>query len=174
MKVQGNDISHKLQISKVRKKDEGLYECRVTDANYGALQEHKAQAYLKVNSNSHARRMQAFEASPMWLQDMKPRRNVSAAAPSSIQSSANQRMPSTSSPQAVAKIPKQSPQSGMETNFEPFILPLTQPSPGRWVKESSQVLCVTVFKIWSPSSVEITMRHREPAAGLHRGCHSPQ
>ncbi|XP_036183154.1 V-set and transmembrane domain-containing protein 2A isoform X4 [Myotis myotis] len=111
VKVQGNDISHKLQISKVRKKDEGLYECRVTDANYGALQEHKAQAYLKVNANSHARRMQAFEASPMWLQDMKPRKNVSAAAPSSIHSSANQRMPSTSSPQAVAKIPKQSPQS---------------------------------------------------------------
>lgn len=139
VKVQGNDISHKLQISKVRKKDEGLYECRVTDANYGALQEHKAQAYLKVNANSHARRMQAFEASPMWLQDMKPRKNVSAAAPSSIHSSANQRMPSTSSPQAVAKIPQQSPQSGMEPTFEPFILPLTQPSPGRGVKESSQV-----------------------------------
>ncbi|KAB1253759.1 V-set and transmembrane domain-containing protein 2A [Camelus dromedarius] len=102
VKVQGNDISHKLQISKVRKKDEGLYECRVTDANYGELQEHRAQAYLKVNANSHARRMQAFEASPMWLQDAKPRRNVSAAAaPSSIHSSANQRMPSTSSPQAI-------------------------------------------------------------------------
>ncbi|XP_054971935.1 V-set and transmembrane domain-containing protein 2A isoform X5 [Pan paniscus] len=112
VKVQGNDISHKLQISKVRKKDEGLYECRVTDANYGELQEHKAQAYLKVNANSHARRMQAFEASPMWLQDMKPRKNVSAAVPSSIHGSANQRTHSTSSPQAVAKIPKQSPQSG--------------------------------------------------------------
>ncbi|XP_032100076.1 V-set and transmembrane domain-containing protein 2A isoform X1 [Sapajus apella] len=127
VKVQGNDISHKLQISKVRKKDEGLYECRVTDANYGELQEHKAQAYLKVNANSHARRMQAFEASPMWLQDMKPRKNVSAAVPSSIHGSANQRTHSTSSPQAVAKIPKQSPQSGMETHFEPFILPLTNP-----------------------------------------------
>ncbi|XP_010355649.1 V-set and transmembrane domain-containing protein 2A isoform X1 [Rhinopithecus roxellana] len=111
VKVQGNDISHKLQISKVRKKDEGLYECRVTDANYGELQEHKAQAYLKVNANSHARRMQAFEASPMWLQDMKPRKNVSAAVPSSIHGSANQRTHSTSSPQAVAKMPKQSPQS---------------------------------------------------------------
>ncbi|XP_074235770.1 V-set and transmembrane domain-containing protein 2A isoform X3 [Saimiri boliviensis] len=111
VKVQGNDISHKLQISKVRKKDEGLYECRVTDANYGELQEHKAQAYLKVNANSHARRMQAFEASPMWLQDTKPRKNVSAAVPSSIHGSATQRTHSTSSPQAVAKIPKQSPQS---------------------------------------------------------------
>uniref|UniRef100_A0A8C2MI28 V-set and transmembrane domain-containing protein 2A n=1 Tax=Cricetulus griseus TaxID=10029 RepID=A0A8C2MI28_CRIGR len=129
VKVQGNDISHKLQISKVRKKDEGLYECRVTDANYGELQEHKAQAYLKVNANSHARRMQAFEASPMWLQDMKPRKNVSSVVPSSIHSSANQRTHSTSSPQAVAKIPKQSPQSGMETHFEPFILPFTNLPP---------------------------------------------
>ncbi|KAF2975471.1 hypothetical protein EK904_012257 [Melospiza melodia maxima] len=91
VKVQGNDISHKLQISKVRKKDEGLYECRVTDANYGDLQEYKAQAFLKVNANSHSRRMQAFEASPMWLQDMKPRKNISAAVPSSIHNSANQR-----------------------------------------------------------------------------------
>jgi hypothetical protein len=99
----------------------------VTDANYGELQEHKAQAYLKVNANSHARRMQAFEASPMWLQDMKPRKNISAAVPSSIHSSANQRTHSTSSPQVVAKIPKQSPQSGMETHFEPFILSHTNP-----------------------------------------------
>ncbi|XP_075862356.1 V-set and transmembrane domain-containing protein 2A isoform X3 [Microcebus murinus] len=112
VKVQGNDISHKLQISKVRKKDEGLYECRVTDANYGELQEHKAQAYLKVNANSHARRMQAFEASPMWLQDAKPRRNASAAVPSSARSAAAQRAHSTASPGAVAGTPKQSPQSG--------------------------------------------------------------
>ncbi|XP_078541892.1 LOW QUALITY PROTEIN: V-set and transmembrane domain-containing protein 2A [Lissotriton helveticus] len=112
VKVQGNDISHKLQISKVRKKDEGLYECRVTDANYGDLQEYKAQAFLKVNANIHTRRMQAFEASPMWLQDMKPRKNVSAVVPSSMNASANQRLRATSSPEAEAKIPKQSPQSG--------------------------------------------------------------
>ncbi|NXP73059.1 VTM2A protein, partial [Ramphastos sulfuratus] len=112
VKVQGNDISHKLQISKVRKKDEGLYECRVTDANYGDLQEYKAQAFLKVIANSHSRRMQAFEASPMWLQDTKPRKNISAAVPSSIHNSANQRVHATSSPEAAAKTPKQSPQSG--------------------------------------------------------------
>ncbi|XP_033026213.1 V-set and transmembrane domain-containing protein 2A isoform X4 [Lacerta agilis] len=115
VKVQGNDISHKLQISKVRKKDEGLYECRVIDANYGDLQEYKVQAYLKVNANSHTRRMQAFEASPMWLQD-KPRKNISAAIPSSIHNSASQRMRPTSSPPADAKIPKQSPQSGREAS----------------------------------------------------------
>ncbi|XP_006912143.1 V-set and transmembrane domain-containing protein 2A isoform X2 [Pteropus alecto] len=111
VKVQGNDISHKLQISKVRKKDEGLYECRVTDANYGELQEYKAQAYLRVATSSHARRMQAFEASPMWLQDTKPRKNASAAV-SGGHGSASQRARATSSPQAVARIPEQSPQSG--------------------------------------------------------------
>lgn len=156
MKVQGNDISHKLQISKVRKKDEGLYECRVTDANYGELQEHKAQAYLKVNANSHARRMQAFEASPMWLQDMKPRKNVSAAAPSSIHSSANQRMPSTSSPQAVAKIPKQSPQSGMETHFEPFISHSQNPPQDHWSSRVDRVLYDGVYR--RPSRMEIMVR----------------
>ncbi|XP_032090814.1 V-set and transmembrane domain-containing protein 2A [Thamnophis elegans] len=108
VKVQGNDISHKLQISKVRRKDEGLYECRVMDANFGELREYKAQAYLKVNANSHSRRMQAFEASPMWLQD-KPRKNISAAISNSIHNSASQR--STSNPPVDAKIPKQSPQS---------------------------------------------------------------
>ncbi|XP_054019969.1 V-set and transmembrane domain-containing protein 2A isoform X1 [Dryobates pubescens] len=111
VKVQGNDISHKLQISKVRKKDEGFYQCRVTDANYGDLQEYKAQAFLKVNANSHSRRMQAFEASPMWLQDTKPRKNISAAVPSSIHNSASQRVHATSSPEAAAKIPNKSPQS---------------------------------------------------------------
>ncbi|XP_048367280.1 uncharacterized protein LOC125441044 [Sphaerodactylus townsendi] len=116
VKVQGNDISHKLQISKVRKKDEGLYECRVTDANYGDLQEYKAQAYLKVSANSHSRRMQAFEASPMWLQD-KPRKNISAAIPSSIQNSASQRMRPTAGPPPDARIPKQSPQSGTQNPF---------------------------------------------------------
>lgn len=159
VKVQGNDISHKLQISKVRKKDEGLYECRVTDANYGELQEHKAQAYLKVNANSHARRMQAFEASPMWLQDMKPRKNASSVVPSSIHSSANQQTHSTSSPQAVAKIPKQSPQSGMETHFEPFILSLTN-LPPKGQLNSIDRLKLDGFSNRRPSSIE--MRRHEP------------
>lgn len=118
VKVQGNDISHKLQISKVRKKDEGLYECRVTDANYGELQEYKAQAYLRVAASGHARRMQAFEASPMWLQDTKPRKNASAAVPGGP-GSASQQARATSSPQAVARIPEQSPQSGMDTRLSP-------------------------------------------------------
>lgn len=146
MKVQGNDISHKLQISKVRKKDEGLYECRVTDANYGELQEYKAQAYLRVAASSHARRMQAFEASPMWLQDTKPRKNASAVVPGG-QGSANQRARATSSPQAVARIPEQSPQSGMDTPLSPSSSH-SQTLPGEPVRCSRQICaCMTGFRM---------------------------
>uniref|UniRef100_H3A6Z1 V-set and transmembrane domain-containing protein 2A n=1 Tax=Latimeria chalumnae TaxID=7897 RepID=H3A6Z1_LATCH len=109
VKVQGNDISHKLQISKVRKNDEGLYECRVTDANYGELHEYKAQAYLQVNGKGHSLWMQALEPPPLPLQDGKPRKNTSAAV--SNRAHANQRVSSTTSPQATAKILKHSPLS---------------------------------------------------------------
>ncbi|XP_041039226.1 V-set and transmembrane domain-containing protein 2A isoform X1 [Carcharodon carcharias] len=79
VKVMGSDISHKLQISKVRKDDEGLYECRVTDANNGELHEYKAQGHLYVNA-SHARALQALEAPPLPLHDGKGLRGPAAAA----------------------------------------------------------------------------------------------
>ncbi|XP_067906137.1 V-set and transmembrane domain-containing protein 2A isoform X2 [Heterodontus francisci] len=79
VKVMGSDISHKLQISKVRKDDEGLYECRVTDANNGELHEYKAQGHLYVNA-SHARALQALEAPPLPLHDGKGMRSPPAAA----------------------------------------------------------------------------------------------
>ncbi|XP_008579627.1 PREDICTED: V-set and transmembrane domain-containing protein 2A [Galeopterus variegatus] len=108
VKVQGNDISHKLQISKVRKKDEGLYECRVTDANYGELQEHKAQAYLKVNANSHARRMQALiKFSFLISNDVM----VLGISGSYHGNSFLESYYATSSPRAAAEVPRQSPHS---------------------------------------------------------------
>ncbi|XP_078056859.1 V-set and transmembrane domain-containing protein 2A [Mustelus asterias] len=83
VKVMGSDISHKLQILKVRKDDEGLYECRVTDANNGELHEYKAQGHLYVNA-SHARALQALEPPPLPLHDGKGMRSPPAAvAPSS-------------------------------------------------------------------------------------------
>ncbi|XP_066572565.1 V-set and transmembrane domain-containing protein 2A isoform X2 [Amia ocellicauda] len=113
VKVQGNDISHKLQISKVGKKDEGLYECRVTDANYGELRDYKAQAYLQVNGTTRPRNKTVKKASPLHLTDKKPRKNSSAAAADSGMSSENQRLHSTSSSQTTAsKILKHSPGSG--------------------------------------------------------------
>ncbi|KAF7642716.1 hypothetical protein LDENG_00252600 [Lucifuga dentata] len=79
VKVQGNDISHKLQISRVGKSDEGLYECRVTRANYGEIVEYKAQAWLKVNATARPRRLPppAKKSSPLHLTDKKPRKSSS-------------------------------------------------------------------------------------------------
>ncbi|XP_062925786.1 V-set and transmembrane domain-containing protein 2A isoform X1 [Mobula hypostoma] len=79
VKVMGSDISHKLQISKVRKDDEGLYECRVTDANNGELHEYKARGRLYVNT-SYARALQALEPPPLSLHDGKGLRSPPAAA----------------------------------------------------------------------------------------------
>ncbi|XP_072139147.1 V-set and transmembrane domain-containing protein 2A isoform X2 [Mobula birostris] len=79
VKVMGSDISHKLQISKVRKDDEGLYECRVTDANNGELHEYKARGRLYVNT-SYARALQALEPPPLSLHDGKGLRSPPAVA----------------------------------------------------------------------------------------------
>ncbi|XP_069757804.1 V-set and transmembrane domain-containing protein 2B [Narcine bancroftii] len=61
VRVIGNDISHKLRLSRVKKEDEGVYECRVTDFIDDETQEHKAQAILRVIARYGAE-MQAAEA----------------------------------------------------------------------------------------------------------------
>ncbi|MBN3311064.1 VTM2B protein, partial [Amia calva] len=48
VRVQGNDISHRLRLSNVKKVDEGVYECRVSGNSGDETQEHKAQATLRV------------------------------------------------------------------------------------------------------------------------------
>ncbi|XP_066539577.1 V-set and transmembrane domain-containing protein 2A [Hoplias malabaricus] len=110
VKVQGNDISHKLQISRVSKSDEGLYECRVTDANYGELKEYKAQAYLKVNATV---RRGLKKTSPLHLTDKKPRKSNSAMGQDSNGMSSDQRSQSTStSHSSQSKTVKHSAGSG--------------------------------------------------------------
>ncbi|KAK7117991.1 hypothetical protein R3I94_021737 [Phoxinus phoxinus] len=99
VKVQGNDISHKLQISRVSKNDEGLYECRVTDANYGELKEYKAQAFLKVNATVRPRNRAVKKTSPLHLTDKKPRKNSSGLGQDSSNMSSDQRSQSTSTSQ---------------------------------------------------------------------------
>lgn len=99
VKVQGNDISHKLQISRVSKNDEGLYECRVTDANYGELKEYKAQAFLKVNATVRPRGRAVKKSSPLHLTDKKPRKNSSGLGQDSSNMSSDQRSQSTSTSQ---------------------------------------------------------------------------
>ncbi|XP_061778453.1 V-set and transmembrane domain-containing protein 2A [Nerophis ophidion] len=96
VKVQGNDISHKLQISRVGKSDEGLYECRVTQANYGQIVDYKAQAWLRVNATNRARRplQPPKKSSPLHLTDKKPRKSNSSVGQDNMNS--DQRVDSSS------------------------------------------------------------------------------
>ncbi|KYO32556.1 V-set and transmembrane domain-containing protein 2B [Alligator mississippiensis] len=71
VRVQGNDISHRLRLSHVRRQDEGAYECRVSDYSDDETQEHKAQALLRVLSRFAPPDMQAAEAvSTAQVQDL--------------------------------------------------------------------------------------------------------
>uniref|UniRef100_A0A3B3VPA4 V-set and transmembrane domain containing 2A n=1 Tax=Poecilia latipinna TaxID=48699 RepID=A0A3B3VPA4_9TELE len=112
MKVQGNDISHKLQISRVSKNDEGLYECRVTRANYGEIVEYKAQAWLRVNATARPRRPlpPAKKSSPLHLTDKKPRKSTSPLSQDNM--SSDQRVASTSSSHTSSNTAKRYPSSG--------------------------------------------------------------
>ncbi|KAI3355623.1 hypothetical protein L3Q82_017912 [Scortum barcoo] len=112
VKVQGNDISHKLQISRVSKSDEGLYECRVTRANYGEIVEYKAQAWLKVNATARPRRPLSppKKSSPLHLTDKKPRKPSSPLGQDSM--SSDQRVASTSTSHTSSNTAKHNPGSG--------------------------------------------------------------
>lgn len=83
VRVQGNDISHRLRLSAVRLQDEGVYECRVSDYSDDDTQEHKAQALLRVLSRFAPPNMQAAEA-VSHIQSSGPRRQ---GAPSAVSSS---------------------------------------------------------------------------------------
>lgn len=48
VRVQGNAISHRLSLSKVKKEDEGVYECRVSDLWADETQEFTVSAALRV------------------------------------------------------------------------------------------------------------------------------
>ncbi|XP_077307547.1 V-set and transmembrane domain-containing protein 2B [Lithobates pipiens] len=74
VRVQGNDISHRLRLSNVRKQDEGVYECRVSDYGDDETQEHKAQAMLRIIARYSPPDMQAAEA-VSHIQSSGPRRN---------------------------------------------------------------------------------------------------
>ncbi|MFT7800070.1 V-set and transmembrane domain-containing protein 2A-like [Arapaima gigas] len=113
VKVQGNDISHKLHISKVGKSDEGLYECRVTDANYGELLEYKVQAYLQVNGSARPRSRVPKKTSPLHLTDKKPRKSYSEVVQDGGLGSDQSKVPSTSSSQTTpSKTLKHNPGAG--------------------------------------------------------------
>ncbi|XP_071328999.1 V-set and transmembrane domain-containing protein 2B [Trachinotus anak] len=48
VRVQGNAISHRLSLSRVKKEDEGVYECRVSDLWADETQEFTVHAALRV------------------------------------------------------------------------------------------------------------------------------
>ncbi|KAJ6665958.1 hypothetical protein lerEdw1_000862 [Lerista edwardsae] len=73
VRVQGNDISHRLRLSGVRRQDEGVYECRVSDYGDEDTQEHKAQAALRVLARFAPPDVQAAEA-VSHIQSSGPRR----------------------------------------------------------------------------------------------------
>ncbi|KAM5296973.1 V-set and transmembrane domain-containing protein 2B isoform 2-T2 [Glossophaga mutica] len=80
VRVQGNDISHRLRLSAVRRQDEGVYECRVSDhSDDDDTQEHAAQALLRVRSRFAPPNLQAAEA-VSHIQSSGPRRHGPAGA----------------------------------------------------------------------------------------------
>lgn len=48
VRVQGNAISHRLILSKVKKEDEGVYECRISDLSSDKTHEFRVHAMLQV------------------------------------------------------------------------------------------------------------------------------
>ncbi|NWH57112.1 VTM2B protein, partial [Geococcyx californianus] len=81
VRVQGNDISHRLRLSGVRPQDEGVYECRVSDYSDAKTQEHRARALLRVLARFAPPDMQAAEAASHIQRGLTPRRHSPAAHP---------------------------------------------------------------------------------------------
>uniref|UniRef100_UPI0035901C99 V-set and transmembrane domain-containing protein 2B-like isoform X2 n=1 Tax=Myxine glutinosa TaxID=7769 RepID=UPI0035901C99 len=94
IKVMGSNISNYLQLSHVRKKDEGLYECRVNDRSGGVRKEHKAQARLRIDSRLQGD-MQAQEARPLMSNGSPGGRRAPAASVPTLRSA---RLPLGSAP----------------------------------------------------------------------------
>ncbi|KAM9861124.1 V-set and transmembrane domain-containing protein 2B [Aulostomus maculatus] len=74
VRVQGNAISHRLSLSKVKKEDEGVYECRVSDLWADETQEFTVHAMLQVTAGDG---MVAEEA-VSHIQNRWPLRNTNA------------------------------------------------------------------------------------------------
>ncbi|XP_023281293.1 V-set and transmembrane domain-containing protein 2B [Seriola lalandi dorsalis] len=75
VRVQGNAISHRLSLSKVKKEDEGVYECRVSDLWADETQEFTVHAALRVMPGDG---MVAEEA-VSHIQNRWPLRNANTA-----------------------------------------------------------------------------------------------
>lgn len=91
VRVQGNAISHSLSLSKVKKEDEGVYECRVSDLWADESQEFNVHATLHVtladsmvaeeavshiqNRGSLRNTITALGGASSWRATSEPRKN---------------------------------------------------------------------------------------------------
>ncbi|XP_069034070.1 V-set and transmembrane domain-containing protein 2B isoform X1 [Embiotoca jacksoni] len=75
VRVQGNAISHRLSLSRVKKEDEGVYECRVSDLWADDMQDFTVHASLRVTAGDG---MVAEEA-VSHIQNRWPLRNTNIA-----------------------------------------------------------------------------------------------
>uniref|UniRef100_A0A668RB52 Ig-like domain-containing protein n=1 Tax=Oreochromis aureus TaxID=47969 RepID=A0A668RB52_OREAU len=80
VRVQGNAISHNLSLSKVKKEDEGVYECRVSDLWAAENQEFNVHATLHAvshiqNCGSLRNTITALGGASSWRATSEPRKN---------------------------------------------------------------------------------------------------
>ncbi|XP_018523577.1 V-set and transmembrane domain-containing protein 2B isoform X1 [Lates calcarifer] len=75
VRVQGNAISHRLSLSKVKKEDEGVYECRVSDLWADETQEFTVHAMLHVTPGD----AMVAEEAVSHIQNRWPLRNANTA-----------------------------------------------------------------------------------------------
>ncbi|XP_025957965.2 V-set and transmembrane domain-containing protein 2B [Dromaius novaehollandiae] len=102
VRVQGNDISHRLRLSGVRRQDEGVYECRVADYSDDETQEHKAQALLRVLSRFAPPDVQAAEAVSHIQSGAAPRRHGPAARATPLPAADKRPPPAEAGPAAAS------------------------------------------------------------------------
>ncbi|KAM4639565.1 V-set and transmembrane domain-containing protein 2B [Amazona ochrocephala] len=104
VRVQGNDISHRLRLSGVRRQDEGVYQCRVADYSDDETREHRAQALLRVLSRFAPPDVQAAEAVSHIQSGAAPRRHGPAARPTQQPGSGKRPAPGDGAASATAPV----------------------------------------------------------------------
>ncbi|KAM5207849.1 V-set and transmembrane domain-containing protein 2B isoform 2-T3 [Hipposideros larvatus] len=146
VRVQGNDISHRLRLSAVRRQDEGVYECRVSDYSDDDTQEHKAQALLRVLSRFAPPNMQAAEA-VSHIQSSGPRRQGAAGAANANHAGA---------PGAAGRAPSE---PGRRDQSPPPGSPPAAPSPGA-PEAAATVAAAAAASSASPPPRQAVLRQR--------------
>nr|XP_020752361.1 V-set and transmembrane domain-containing protein 2B [Odocoileus virginianus texanus] len=167
VRVQGNDISHRLRLSAVRRQDEGVYECRVSDYSDDDTQEHTAQALLRVLTRFSPPDVQAAEA-VSHIQSGGPRRHGPATR-------------RTGRPAAVGRGRRARRRviwgERSRNPASALLSPLSRPTVGRWGC-SLPALTVSAARVHAAGGGELALEFGEPdlwgaAPQQRRACLSP-